>query len=223
VNAPGEQDSEPRETSRVAVVVAHPDDETLWAGGLLLNHPEWSPVIVTLCRGKDPDRAPKFRKALACLGAAGAMGDLDDGPDQIPLPAPMVRDAILSLLPGREYDLLLTHAPHGEYTFHRRHEEVSQAVRSLWRDGVLRAPRLWQFAYEDGGGAYPPRPRKDADLRLPLAEAVWARKYDIITGVYGFDAASWEARAVSRTEGFCCFEDHGSTHRPDGHGGGSNP
>ena len=167
MSAPGEQDSELGETSRVAVVVAHPDDETLWAGGLLLSHPEWSPFIVTLCRGRDPERAPRFLRALERLSAKGTMGDLDDGPDQVPLPATMVQDAILSLLPGRDYDILLTHAPDGEYTRHRRHEEVSRAVWALWRDGNLRARRLWQFAYEDGGGAYFPRPRKER--RLPPA------------------------------------------------------
>ena len=218
MRAPGEQDSELGETSRVAVVVAHPDDETLWAGGLLLSHPEWSPFIVTLCRGKDPDRAPKFLRALERLSAKGTMGDLDDGPDQVPLPATMVQDAILSLLPGRDYDILLTHAPDGEYTRHRRHEEVSRAVWVLWRDGDLRARRLWQFAYEDGGGAYSPRPRKDACLNLPLSDAVWTRKYGIITEVYGFGEASWEAQVVPRTEAFGCFSEQELIHRSDGYG-----
>src|ERR1035437_8060312 len=94
---------------RVAVVVAHTDDETLWAGGLLLSHPAWSSFIVTLCRGHDPDRAPKFRRALDCFNAHGSMADLDEGPDQVPLPAAQVRDAILAQLPARDYDLLLTH------------------------------------------------------------------------------------------------------------------
>jgi LmbE family N-acetylglucosaminyl deacetylase len=187
--------------SQVVVVVAHPDDETLWAGGLLLSHPEWSPFIVALSRGKDPDRAPKFRKALARLGATGVMGDLDDGPDQVPLPPAAVRATILSFLPERNYDLILTHAPQGEYTRHRRHEEVAEAVEGLWRAGMLFG-RLWQFAYEDGGGAYLPKARTGADLQLPLPDAVWARKYAIITGIYGFDETSWEARTAPRTEAF---------------------
>lgn len=197
-----DHDSEPRAIRRVAVVVAHPDDETLWAGGLLLSHPAWTPFIVTLCRGSDPDRAPKFLRALGYLNAHGRMGDLDDGPDQIPLPAGKVREAILSLLPDRNYDLLLTHAPRGEYTRHRRHEEVARAVRRLWRDGILRAGMLWQFAYEDGGGAYPPRARQDAGVRVFLTEELWTRKHDLITRVYGFGAASWEARVVPRAEAF---------------------
>ena len=190
---------------RVAVVVAHPDDETLWAGGLLLSHPGWSSFIVTLCRGQDADRAPRFRSALECFHAQGGMGDLDDGPEQVPLPADLVRDTILDLLPCRDYDLLLTHAPSGEYTSHRRHQEVSQAVEQLWRDGSLRAKKLWQFAYEDGGGTHRPRPRIEASLRVPLSDALWMRKYDLITGVYGFSATSWEARAIPRTEAFQCF------------------
>ena len=193
------------ETQRVAVVVAHPDDETLWTGGLLLSHPEWSIFIVSLCRGKDTDRAPRFHQTLECLGAKGAMGDLDDGPEQVPLPAIMVQDAILALLPVWDVDLLLTHAPGGEYTRHRRHEDISRAVQALCRKGDLSARRILEFAYEDGGRAYFPQARKDADLHLPLPEAIWQRKHDIITQVYGFDPSSWEAQTTPRTEAFNAF------------------
>lgn len=195
---------------RVAVVVAHPDDETLWAGGLLLSHPEWRPLVVSLCRGSDPDRAPKFFEALRLFHAQGVMGDLDDGPDQAPLSEALVRDAILTLLPRWDYELLLTHASNGEYTRHRRHEEVSRAVTGLWRDGELHSRRLWQFAYEDGGGTRPPRPRRDAGIRFPLSDELLARKSSIITGVYGFSAASWEARAVTGVEAFHCFNEDDS-------------
>jgi LmbE family N-acetylglucosaminyl deacetylase len=207
-----EHDQESGKTTRVAVVVAHPDDEILWAGGLLLSHPEWATFILTLCRREDPDRAPKFRKVLGLLHSEGAMGNLDDGPNQFPLSSQRVQDAILSLLPKQEYDLLLTHAPQGEYTWHRRHGEVSLAVRELWRDGQIRAQSMWQFAYEDGGGTYAPRPQKEASTEIPLSDPVWKRKYDLITKVYGFDETSWEARAVSRVEAFHCFTDPGSIH-----------
>lgn len=207
MNTQMEQDSDLGEIRRVAVVVAHPDDETLWAGGLLLSHPEWSPFVVTLCRGSDPERAPKFLSAVERLNAQGIMGDLDDSPDQAPLAATLVRDTILSLLPGRDFDLLITHAPRGEYTRHRRHEEVSRAVRVLWKRGDLRAGKLWQFAYEDEGGTGSPRPIENADLQFPLSDELWNRKLAIITDVYGFGTDSWETRAVTRGEAFHCFSE----------------
>ncbi|MDP2875010.1 MAG: hypothetical protein Q8O00_02425 [Holophaga sp.] len=202
-------------SGRVAVIIAHPDDETLWAGGLLLGHPEWSPFIITLCRGGDLDRAPKFRQALKRLNAQGSMGDQDDGPDQLPLTSATVRECILSLLPPLEFDLLLTHGLQGEYTRHRRHEEVAHAVQNLWRDGTIRAAKLWHFAYEDGGGSYLPRPRANADLHLELPEGIWARKCEIMTQVYGFEATSWEARVAPRVEAFRCFSGQGIFRRSD--------
>jgi LmbE family N-acetylglucosaminyl deacetylase len=139
---------------RAAVVVAHPDDETLWCGGYLLTHPEFHWRIVTLCRAMDPDRAPKFRRVLQRLGAEGEMADLDDGPDQTPLPAGQVQETITRLLNRTSYALVLTHGPHGEYTHHRRHVECNHAVVDLWRSGGIRTQRLWLFAYEDGNRAY---------------------------------------------------------------------
>jgi LmbE family N-acetylglucosaminyl deacetylase len=142
---------------RAAVVVAHPDDETLWCGGYILNHPEFHWRIVTLCRASDPDRAPKFRRVLQRLGAEGEMADLDDGPDQVPLALEQVKETAARLLAGSSYSLILTHGPKGEYTRHRRHEECCRGVVELWQSGNIQTKQLWLFAYEDGGGAYLPR------------------------------------------------------------------
>jgi LmbE family N-acetylglucosaminyl deacetylase len=196
--------SDPR--PRAAVVVAHPDDETLWCGGYILTHPEFLWRIVTLCRAADPDRAPRFRQALRRLGADGEMGNLDDGPDQAPLPAEQVQETAAQLLAGRSYNLILTHGPNGEYTQHRRHVECCRAVIELWRSGGVDTKRLWVFAYEDGGRAYLPRVRDDADRRDVLTNEVWLEKYRLVTDVYGFEHDSWEAQTTPREEGFCCVD-----------------
>jgi len=194
------------ENRSVGMMVAHPDDETLWAGGVLLLHPEWRSRIMTLCRASDADRAPKFHMALARLGAEGAMADLDDGPEQLPLRKELVQDAVMALTGDRAYDLFFTHAPRGEYTRHLRHEEVSRAVMALWQCGRLRAKQLRLFAYEDGGRTYLPRAREDAHRRLELPPDIWEEKYRIINELYGFAPESWEARATPRVEAFWCFD-----------------
>lgn len=188
--------------AHAAVVVAHPDDETLWAGGYILDHPEWDWRIVTLCRAADPDRAPRYHRCLDALGATGTMADLDDGPDQDPLDPALVQDTITNLLEPTRYGLILTHGPLGEYTRHRRHEECCRAVVALWQAGLLDAAKLMMFAFEDGGRAYLPRVRDDADTRHALTPETWRRKYAIMTELYGFAPDSWEARTTPREEGF---------------------
>jgi LmbE family N-acetylglucosaminyl deacetylase len=191
---------------RAAVVVAHPDDETLWCGGYILAHPEFDWRIVTLCRASDPDRAPKFRRVLEQLGAVGEMADLDDEPDQVPLPIEQILETTARLLAGSSYSLILTHGPKGEYTRHRRHEECCRSVVELWQSGSIDTERVWLFAYEDGGRAYLPRVRENADRRDILIESVWLEKRRLITDVYGYGADSWEAQATPQEEGFWCFD-----------------
>lgn len=191
---------------RAAVVVAHPDDETLWCGGYILAHQEFDWRIVSLCRASDPDRAPKFHRVLKELGAVGEMADLDDEPEQEPLPIELIQATITRLLAGTSYSLIVTHGPRGEYTRHRRHEECCRSVIELWRSGGIATNCLWLFAYEDGGHAYLPRVRDDADRRDMLAENIWLEKRRLITDVYGYGIDSWEAKATPREEGFWCFD-----------------
>ena len=187
------------------MIVAHPDDETLWAGGTLLSNPSWECFVLCLCRGSDSDRAPKFYTALNELGATGTIADLDDGPNQTPLDASLIESAILKRLPSQKYDLIITHSPRGEYTRHRRHEEVGRAVINLWDENVLSTDALWCFAYEDGNRAYHPRPIRIDTAYHKLTASIWNRKYDIMTKTYGFNKDSWEVRTTPQAEAFWLF------------------
>jgi len=192
-------------SKNVAVIVAHPDDETLWAGGTILSHPSWNCFIVSVCRGNDTDRAPKFYKALKVLKSDGIMGDLDDGPEQKPLDIKILEQVILDLLPAKHYDLIISHNPSGEYTRHIRHEEVSKAVIKLWYNQKILTDELWTFAYEDGKRKYYPRPEEDAAIYRKLTKRIWLRKYNMITETYGFEENSWEAKTTPKDEAFRQF------------------
>jgi len=186
----------------VAVLVAHPDDETLWAGGTLLAETNWSSFVGCACRARDGDRAPKFQRVLKELRARGSMADLDDGPTQSPLADEQVEHALLECLPNRQFDRILTHSPLGEYTRHLRHEEVARAVLRLWLRGTLSAKELWLFAYDDERGSRLPRAIESADIVRELSAPVWQHKYQLITRDYGFAESSWEARVTPRSEAF---------------------
>ena len=194
---------------KVAIIVAHPDDETLWAGGTILNHPEWNCFIVCLSRLSDPDRSERFYRALRTLKSNGIMGDMDDGPDQFPLKDKEVEEVIIQLLPPTDYDLIITHDPSGEYTRHLRHEEVSRAVISLWNGNKIYTSELWTFAYEDGCKKYYPRVKRDATINQVFTEEIWLLKYSIIRDIYGFSKESWEAETTPKTEAFWRFTDSG--------------
>ena len=190
---------------KIAVIVAHPDDETLWAGGMILMNPECKWTIISLCRGNDTDRAPKFFNALKIYGARGAMGNLDDSPEQKPLLKEDIEKSITSLLPQINYDLIVTHSPAGEYTRHKRHEETGSAVSFLWEKRKVISSQLWLFAYDDNKTRYSEAIR-NADRIIALTENIWLKKHTIITKTYGFLSDSFEALTAPEREAFWCFK-----------------
>jgi LmbE family N-acetylglucosaminyl deacetylase len=189
----------------VAVIVAHPDDETLWAGGTILDHPDWHWFIISLCRGKDEDRSKRFHDALKVLNSDGIMGDLDDGPEQYPLEENEVENTILSLLPKKRFDLIISHSPSGEYTRHLRHEEAGRSVIRLWGSGKISASELWTFAYYDDNRKTYPKPLMNASIYSILSSEIWDQKYRLITGTYGFSKGGFEAETTPKSEAFWRF------------------
>ncbi len=186
----------------IAVIVAHPDDETLWAGGTILNHPEHDWFIVCLCRASDFDRSKRFYNVLKKLHVAGIMGDIDDGPEQKSLDENILENEIIRLLPNKHYDLIITHDLLGEYTKHLRHEEVNISVLNLWKCNKISSDELWTFAYEDGNKKYLPQAIENANIIKPLSGKIWTKKYNLLTEDYGFSPDSWEAQTTPKTEAF---------------------
>lgn len=189
----------------VAIIVAHPDDEILWAGGIILNNPQWNFFINSLCRKNDENRSSKFYKVLKILNAQGIMGNLDDEPEQKPLNTLEVEQKILDSLPNKHFDLIITHSPFGEYTKHLRHEEVGKAVIMLWNKGKIATNKLWVFAYEDGNKKYFPKAIENTPYFETLKKEIWIKKYNLITDTYGFEKNSWEAKTTPKAEAFWVF------------------
>lgn len=121
------------------MVVAHPDDETMWGGALPIRYPgDWTIVCCTVPR-RDPERALLFGEACKRLGAQ---------PVLIPYQEPPVHGAIKDLiLPEEDYDLVVTHGPEGEYG-HPHHQQVSKMVTTYFTEVV--PSKILTFGYGKG-------------------------------------------------------------------------
>ncbi len=190
------------------VIVAHPDDETIWMGGTILTNKDWDWTILSLCRADDVDRMPKFRKVCEAYGAKAIISNLDDEVLQ-PLSITEVAEKIKSLLPPLHWDYIYTHGKNGEYG-HMRHKEVHAAVESLVDEGALRCKNLLYFSYKPSNKSVVPHlpqlklalPDLAAPSKIELNESLLQKKRWIVTDLYGFSPESFETQSCNKQEAF---------------------
>lgn len=109
---------------RAAMIVAHPDDESLWGAGIVIRYPKDWTIFCCTVPFHDPVRAEKFKDACRVLGAVPIASNLSErgGPIEIPK--------------LDEYDLVVTHNSIGEYG-HVQHMELHNAIKSRWPDKTI--------------------------------------------------------------------------------------
>ena len=192
-----------RQDGRDAIaIVAHPDDEILWCGGLILQKSDWSWSILSLSRAGDEDRCPKFRRVCEHLGAQGWISDLDDSnPLRQLQPVRDIGRRISQYAGGRDWDLCITHGANGEYG-HQRHREVHAEVMRLAGGGGLSCRELWTFACVCDARTGQCTARSDSDIRVALTDGQLAEKKRIVHEMYGYGPDSFEVKACVSPEGF---------------------
>ena len=185
---------------KALVIVAHPDDETIWMGGKIIHEKNWDWTIVSLCRKDDLDRKPKFFKICKELNARAFISDLDDEHSEKKIES--LDEVIKRLEPivhDKKFDIVFTHGESGEYG-HNRHVEVNEAVKKMFEEGLLDCVELHEFDYVASEEPFRCEPNHDAEIIFELSEQEFAKKKYLINEVYGFDKGSFEYLSCSAIE-----------------------
>lgn len=189
------------------VIVAHPDDETIWMGGTILKNSQWNWTIIALCRKNDSDRMPKFLEVCKFYNANAIISDLDDEKLE-PLSVRKVIEKIKQLIPKKKYDYIFTHGRNGEYG-HLRHKEVHKAVKKMIENNELECEKVYYFSYKKGEKSTPgipelkiPKPDENSDLVISLDNHQYFNKLKLIKDIYGFRSNDFETLSCSHCEAF---------------------
>ena len=190
------------------VVVAHPDDETIWMGGIILKNPEVNWTIFSVCRSSDSDRAPKFRKVCEYYNANAIIADMeDDGILNIKDSVPAIKKIISKNLRVKKFDHIFTHGQNGEYG-HARHKGVHQGVKELFITKKLTANNLIFFNYSKiNNKEFSPLKQKGRSTYLfYLSKKEFKKKKQVMADIYGFLADGIDASYCTNPEAFKLYK-----------------
>ena len=116
---------------KAAIVMAHPDDETIWTGGLLLTQKTWHWKVFIATKYDTEDRPNEFKKAIASYQNYGVSSQdfefLDVMPDVQEYDR-LNKDEIyqkLNIVDLSAYDVIFTHNMDGEYG-HGNHKTLGE-------------------------------------------------------------------------------------------------
>lgn len=186
------------------VVVAHPDDETIWLGGFILSQPQVHWTILALARASDPDRAPKFTSVAKHYGAIGLHDNWDDEGNLSPTASlKSAKQIIKKQIGHKHFDFLFTHGPNGEYG-HPMHKTCYTAVHELLNKKQISIGSAWYFNYKKIS-RYKLAPKTDSDQIIKLSPTIFKQKKLIMSELYGFDPKGIDTNYSTNPESLKMF------------------
>ncbi len=190
--------------ARALIIVAHPDDETIWMGGTILMNPQAAWTIFSLCRASDSDRAPKFARVCKHYGAECIITDLEDE-DKLNIgeSAAAIKKLVLDNIGAGKFDYLFTHGRNGEYG-HPKHKAVHLAVKELLKKEKLLPKAVFYFNYKKARPGKRPsmEAKKNSDILVPLYKEIFKEKKRIQAEIHGYAPDGIDVGLCTNPEGF---------------------
>lgn len=125
------QQSIPADAGNRLMIVAHPDDETIFFGNELS---KGGYVVVCITNGNNIQRKMEFERLIKATGNYGVIWDYPDKTlgrrDSWNAAKNSIRLRLESVIEDRDWEKIVTHGPRGEYG-HTHHQMTSYLVASL--------------------------------------------------------------------------------------------
>ena len=109
------------------MVVAHPDDESIFGGATLLREKGWK--VVCLTNGNDDTRSYEFQQAMNMIGASFEIWDYPDEYEGT-FDADQLKTDLKKVFRKNRFNRIVTHNLQGEYG-HSQHKSLSRILHDL--------------------------------------------------------------------------------------------
>lgn len=121
-----------KQPSNKLMIVAHPDDESIFGGGALISESGWK--VICLTNRSNKIRLSEFQQAMKFVGASYEIWDYPDEYDGT-FDEEEVKKDIERVLESDQFQRIVTHNLHGEYG-HRQHKVLSRILHNMCPDNL---------------------------------------------------------------------------------------